>query len=110
MGNCTATILRAYSSGPMKHVIADLTMSGSYATGGDTVPLSILGLANVEMLNISGASAGLVGHTLSVVHGATSRTAPKILARDVVTGTEVTAAQSLATMVVRVEAQGEGPF
>jgi hypothetical protein len=32
----------------VKIVIADLSMSSSYATGGDTVPLSALGLTTLE--------------------------------------------------------------
>jgi hypothetical protein len=111
MGNCTATIKRTFSEGPMKKVIADLALSTSYAAGGDTVPLSVLGLQTVEMLSISGStSPAALFHTLSVLHGATNQTAPKIMARDVGTGAEVTAATNLSTMVVRVEAQGEGPF
>lgn len=110
MGNCTATIKRSFSEGPMKKVIADLAMSTSYATGGDTVPLSIFGLSSIELLNICGASSSVTGHTLAVLHGATPLTAPKIFARDVGTGAEVTNATNVATMVVRVEASGEGPF
>lgn len=111
MGNCTATIQRSFSEGPMKKVIADLALSSSYATGGDTVPLSVLGLQTVEILNISGSSSGVaLFHPLMVIHGATNRTAPKIMARDVATGAEVTNTQNLSTLVVRVEAKGEGPF
>jgi hypothetical protein len=33
MGNVAATIVRTWSDGPVKIVIADLSMSSSYATG-----------------------------------------------------------------------------
>jgi hypothetical protein len=110
VGNCTGTIKRVYNEGPMKQTIVDLSMSGSYATGGDTVPLSVLGLTTVEYLNLCAGTSNTLGHPLAVIHGATPQTAPKIFARDVGTGAEVANATNLSTMVVRVIASGEGPF
>jgi hypothetical protein len=113
MGNCTASIKRVFSEGPLKAVIADVSLSSSYATGGDTLPLSALGMNTVEAVNLCG---GQGGRLLEVVHGATDVTAPKIKAyRDVTPAAtaplpEETAATNLTTTTVRVIAYGDGPF
>jgi hypothetical protein len=112
MGNVAATIVRTWSDGPVKMVIADLSMSSSYATGGDTVPLSALGLSSLEALDLtSNTSGAALFHPLIVIHGANNRTAPKIMARDVAAGTEIANATNLSTMTgIRCIARGEGPF
>jgi hypothetical protein len=110
MGNCTATVKRVYSEGPYKEVIADIAMSTSYATGGDTLPLSALGLGSCDVVNLCAGAGAVLGHALAVIHGATPGTAPKIFARDVATGTEVSNATPLQTEIVRCIAKGEGPF
>src|SRR6266566_2319765 len=112
MGNVTVTVKRVFSDGPMKTVIADLAMSSSYATGGDTVPLASLGLGTIEALDLTTSTSGAaLFHPLMVIHGATNKIAPLIMARDVAAGTQIGNAVDLSSMTgIRCVARGEGPF
>ncbi len=117
MGNCTVAIKKAAPgiSGAGVTKVVDITMSASYATGGDTVLLASLGLDSVDALVLTGNAAGLA---LEVVHGATPSTAPKIkVSRDNSNATylqnvafaEPAAATNFSTVVVRAIAYGNNP-
>lgn len=76
MGTATVTIKkRTGLAAAGACVIADITLSSSYATGGDTVPLSALGLKTCDALMLTGSNAG---YTMEAVHGAAVTTDPKI--------------------------------
>lgn len=119
MGNVAVAIRRRTGLTPSgKCVIADLTLSSSYADGGDTVPLASLGLTTIDALVLSGASgvpsgggADVTGRVLQVVHGATDTTAPKIAAYVQGAGagplTETAATTNLSTITVRAIAYGD---
>lgn len=113
MGNCTVAIKRRTGiSTTGQTVIADVTMSASYATGGDTLLISDLGMKSVSAVILSGASP-TSGVALSVVHGAAETTNPKIKAYQDVTPAatapfaEVAAATNLSTHVVRAVVFGD---
>lgn len=107
MGNCTATIKRRTGLTPTGNtVIADIALSGSYATGGDTVPLSTLGMRSISALIISGPSTP-GGHAIEVIHGAAETTAPLLRVRDVATGSELANASNNSAQSVRVLAIGD---
>lgn len=53
MGNCTATNLVYHSAGDEKKVDLSLTLSASYATGGDTLTAAQLGMALINRIEIS---------------------------------------------------------
>jgi len=61
-------------------VVRDITMSNSYATGGDTLPLAPLGLTRVDLMIPAGLpSAKTVAATLLLI-GGSAASAPKIQA------------------------------
>src|SRR3990172_4669530 len=113
MGNCTVAIKKRTGNAVSgKVIVADITMSTSYATGGDTVPLASLELSSIDVLMLSGNSGG---YTMEVVHGAAPTTAPKIkLYEDKVTAaspplSEEANATNVSTIVVRAIAYGDNP-
>lgn len=107
MGTCTVTIKRRnVNLGSVHGVIADVAMSNSYATGGDTLTIASLGLQSLEMLIVP-EGGSVLGHVIQPVHGSTIKTDPLLFARDVATGSQVTAATDLSTEVFRVLAIGE---
>lgn len=107
MGICTVTTKRRNMNlGSVHGVVADVAMSASYATGGDTLTIASLGLQTLEALIIPGTSS-VLGHTLAPIHGATIKTDPLIFARDVGTGAQVSNTTDLSTMTFRVLAVGE---
>lgn len=76
MGTATVAIRKRTGITPTgSAVVADITLSSSYATGGETVPLSALGLKSIGCLVLSGGAAGYV---CEAVHGASEATDPKI--------------------------------
>lgn len=114
MGTCTVVIKKGPTPGLTptgKAVIADITLSSSYADGGDTVTLKSLGLDWCDMLDLGSdaavpaGGADVTGRSLVVVYGATPGTDPKIAAYVQGAGagplTETAAAVSLATVTVR---------
>lgn len=90
MGTIAVANLRQGVSDNKRYVDADITMSASYATNGDTVPVATLGLKVVDEILVHGNNEGL-----SLVLGGTSQ-APKVVAYDT-TETEVTNATDLST-------------
>lgn len=114
MGNCAVTIKKKTGILPAgQGVVADVTLSSSYADGGDTVPLASLGMRRCDILMLAsdggvpaGAGADTTGRSLVVVQGATPQTAPKIAAYIQGAGagglTETAAGQNLSTITVRV--------
>lgn len=111
MGNCTVTVRQDFSLGPFHAKIVDIAGSTSYATGGDALSLASLGLKSVQAIFLAGAyGPAALFHVLAPVSGTTPLTDLKLMARDTVTGAEVTAAQNLSTEIVRALVLGEGPF
>lgn len=96
-----------------KVVEADITFSGSYATSGDTVAVSALGMRRVDEISIP--SHHLVTHktvaTASSQAGKTiqlggTSSAPKLLAYDAA-NTEIANATSLSGVTIRVRFFGK---
>lgn len=107
MGTCTVTLKRKnVNLGSMHGVIADVALSSSYATGGDTLTIASLGLQTLEALIVP-AAGSVLGHVIAPIHGTTIKTDPLIFARDVVTGAQVTNAFDASTEIFRVLAIGE---
>ena len=114
MGTATVSVKkRNVGVGASKEVVADITLSGSYATGGDTVTIASLELDSIDALMLT---SNANGYNIQVVHGANNRTAPKLKVYQgdnanagAAAGIEVPNATSLATVVVRVVASGENP-
>lgn len=118
MGICTVSIKRRTGLTPAgKCVIADITLSSSYADGGDTVQLSDLGLKTIDALVLSGGAAvpaggaDVTGRLLVVIHGATPTTDPKIAVYEqgAAAGplTEDAATTNNSTVTVRAIAYGD---
>jgi hypothetical protein len=115
MGTCAVAIKkRDIGIGDHVEVTADVTLSASYATGGDTVTLASLGLKTLRSLILTSANtasaAGL--QPLAVVHGASEVTDPKIMVGNAATPqAEVTAATNLSALAAfRVVAKGDHAF
>jgi hypothetical protein len=110
MGNCTVTFKRRTGVGATGNVvICDIALSGSYATGGDTVTLASLRMSSVQAVIISGVTTP-GGHAIEVIHGAADTTAPLLRARDVATGTQLTNATDQSAQSVRAVVYGDSPF
>lgn len=108
MGNIAVTVKK---KGPLtphgKMSVVDLNMSGSYATGGDSLlrsTLKALGLLVGNRLSAVILQSGALspaGHALEVINGATEYTDPLIRARDVATGVEIPNTTNLSAQSVR---------
>lgn len=108
MGNVAVALKKKAGPSPFgKSIVVDLTMSSSYATGGDTLlrsDLKALGFGNrVSAVILSGNNGGRV---FSVNHGANEYTDPKILSHEdgaTVSGTldETPNATNLSTHTIR---------
>lgn len=118
MGICTVSVKRRTGLAPVgKCVIADVTLSNSYADGGDTVQLSDLGLTTIDALVLSGnaavpaAGADVTGRVLVVIHGAAATDNPKIAVYEqgAAAGplTEDAATTNNSTVTVRAIAYGD---
>jgi hypothetical protein len=111
MGTCAVAIKKRDGGiGDHVEVTADVTLSSSYATGGDTLKISDLGLKTLRSLILCSSIAPATTRPLAVVHGATEVVDPKIMAMVVATGIEETAATNLSTTIVRVVAKGDHAF
>src|SRR5437899_13086860 len=103
MGNCTVVIKKKSPLAPAgRAVVVDITLSSSYATGGDTVPIaSLFGSSSPKnrltslMLQSGAVSPG--GHALEATNGATEYAAPLLRVRDAATGAERATASNNAT-------------
>ena len=111
MGTCTVSIKKRTGLAPTgKCVIADITLSSSYATGGDTIDPKTLELTSIDAVILSGASP-TSGVVLAFAPGATN----KLKAYQDVTPAataplpEVAAATNLSTHVVRAVIYGDLP-
>ena|ERR1043166_8297521 len=105
MGNCTAVIKKKASGrGFGRSIIAQVSLSTSYATGGDTVPLSIFGLRRLSALLVSSGHTTPGGHHVEVIPGATEYAAPLLRVRNVTTGAELTNATDNSAQSIIVEA------
>lgn len=54
MGTVAVSVVSQDINGNERIVNADVTFSSSYATGGDTIPLGVLGLKQVDELHVQG--------------------------------------------------------
>ena len=104
MGNCTAVIRKKNVRPYGRSTIVKLSLSTSYLTGGDTIPLSILGLGNRVSFIGGQTQTTPGGHALEFIPGATEFAAWKVRARDVATGAELTNATDQSAQSVIVEA------
>jgi len=107
VGTIAVSNLDSRVVGNQRVVRGTATMSTSYATGGDTFPISSIGISRLDDLQVSNPGLGVLPRWNL------STTAPKVLAyRDVTPAAtaafaEVAAAQNLAaTAVFRFEAIG----
>jgi hypothetical protein len=104
MGNCTGIIKKKHTRPYGRANIVRIALSASYATGGDTVPASILGIGNrLSALLVSGSTSP-GGHAIEVLYGANEYAAAKLRIRDAATGTEIANATDLSAQSVYAEA------
>ena len=109
MGNCTWKEIKVLSVGNARAKIGDLTMSSSYATGGDAAAPSLFGLQEVEFLdsvNIPGTAVAISPVFSSNLYQSkiqawdtTAPTTPVNTAGQV--GVEVLSTTNLSTTIVR---------
>lgn len=106
MGNCTATVLKKNVRPFGRSAIVKINLSSSYATGGDTVPISVLGIGRrlSAILGISPTTPA--GHAVELIPGATEYANPLLRVRDVATGAEITSTTNLSAQSLIVEAVG----
>jgi hypothetical protein len=98
MGNCTVQILKKNVRPYGRSALVKITFSNSYASGGDTVPRSLLGIGNrLSALQVGGAS-NPGGNTISVIPGATDYADPKLKAFTPA-GVEVTGDQTAQSVI-----------
>jgi hypothetical protein len=93
-------------------VTADVTLSATYTTGGDTVPIAALGLKTLRSLVLCAAHSAVAAgmRPVGVVHGATEVVDPKLMVGVAATGVEETGGTNLSTHTVRVVAKGDHAF
>lgn len=112
MGAVAVTnVRRGASVGRFKVVEADVALSASYATGGDTLSPQALGLRAIHQILIPShdlitgkpITVAAAGNRALSLGGTT--TAPTVIARDAA-GTEVVAATNVSTNVRRVRFLG----
>jgi len=103
MGNCTAVIKKKNVRPYGRSNIVQISLSTSYATNGDTVPISILGIGNRLSAILGGAVTTPGGHAVEYIPAATEYTAPKLRVRDVATGAEISNATNLSAQSITVE-------
>lgn len=110
MGNCTVTFKKTAPgvtpAGLAK--IVDIALSSSYATGGDTLLNSSLGVKDCQALSLCGASLSPAGHAVEVIYGAAGVDL-KLRIRDVATGAEIGAATNLSGQTIRAIAYADNP-
>jgi len=111
MGNATVAIKKRTGLVPTGAArIVDITLSSSYATRGDTVPLAALELSAVDVLVLTG---GMAGYVAEAVH--TAGAAPKIrlwedkAAAGATPFLEEANATNVSTVVVRALVIGDLP-
>src|SRR6266496_2142130 len=103
MGNCTGLIKKKNVRPYGRANIVKISLSTTYATGGDTVPFAILGIGN-RCSYIGGQSITTPGgHAIEFIPGATDFAAWKMRARDVATGVELTNGNDFSAQSVTVE-------
>jgi len=111
MGNCTGTVKKRDAGiGDHVEVTATVNLSTSYATGGDTVPLAVLGLKTIRALLICGGATTPGGHAIEVLMGATEVTAPLLRIRDAATGAQLTNATDNSAQSMTVVAKGDHAY
>lgn len=103
MGTVTVTLKKRHVGvGASVVVTADVALSSSYASGGDTLTLKSLGLDTCYAAQLSGAGPG--GEVLRVVHGTSDNADLKVQGWVGSTGAELTGSQTGVT--ARVTAHG----
>ncbi|MBA2370733.1 MAG: hypothetical protein H0V71_03695 [Chloroflexi bacterium] len=106
MGNVTVTKKKGTGITPTgQSMIADIALSSSYATGGDSVTLASIGMRVVNAI-ICNAATTPGGHAVEVIHG-TDGAVPLLRVRDVATGVEIAATTSLSAQSVRAIVIGD---
>jgi hypothetical protein len=104
MGNLTGVVKHKKVRGAGNSNIVLLTFSNSYATGGDTLPISVLGIGKrVSYISPPGHTSPS-GHAVEVIYGATEFTAPKLRLRLATSGAEQTNAVDMSGETILVEA------
>lgn len=109
MGTCTVAIKRRTGLAPTGTVrTVDITLSASYATGGDTLTPASLEMTTIDAVVLTGSSP-TSGLALAVVHGATTKI--KAYQDNAVAAAaplgEVAAATNLSTHTVRAVVYGD---
>jgi len=104
MGNCTAVIKKKNVRPYGRSTIVQISLSSSYATNGDTVPLAILGIGNRLSALLGVGVTTPAGHAVEYIPAANEYTAPKLRVRDVASGAEISNATNLSAQSIVVEA------
>lgn len=114
MGSCTWKEIKIGALGNLRVKIGDLTMSSSYATGGDTAAPSLFGLNEVlfaDSINIASTGIAVSPVFSSNLYQSkiqawdtTAPTTPVNASAQV--GTEVSSTTNLATTIVRMLVYG----
>ena len=104
MGNCTGVIKKRNVRPHGRSSIVQISLSSSYATNGDTVPLAILGIGNRCTALLGVGATTPAGHAVEYIPAANEYTAPKLRVRDAATGAEIANATNLAAQSITVEA------
>src|SRR5688500_184464 len=105
MGQCTVTIRKKNTRPQGRGTYVQINLSSSYATGGDTVPRSLLGIGNrISELLVSGGATSPGGHAIEVLPGANEYADYKLRIRDAATGAEIANATNLSAQFLRAEA------
>ncbi len=109
MGTCAVSIKKRSGLGPTGQVrIVDISLSASYATGGDTLTPGSCDLTTIDAVVLTGASP-TSGVVLAVAHGATTKI--KAHQDNAVAGAsplgEVAAASNQSTHTVRAVVYGD---
>lgn len=108
MGQCAFTLKKKSAVSPFgKGSIVDINLSGSYATGGDTVSratLKALGVLvgnRLSALILQAGASSPAGHAIEVINGASEYVDPLLRVRDVATGAEIANATNLSAQSIR---------
>lgn len=103
MGQCTITFLKRNTRPHGRANLVRINLSSSYATGGDTLARSTLGIGNRISIVEGNLVTSPAGHPVEVVYGANEFTNPLLRVRDAATGAEIASTTNLSAQSVVAE-------
>jgi hypothetical protein len=111
MGTCTAVIRKRHVGvGAGVELIVDVNLSGSYATGGDTLTRASLGADSIQAIIPCSGGTTPGGHPLEYITPATETSNWLVRGRDAATGAELGNGSNQSAQSQRVIVKANYPY